>query len=528
MRSVEIRLYRLLMFSLVVSIAAHGLALLAMVALLGPGLDTAATVVERAQYVAESSALWRLGWLPWQITAASDILVSGALVAYLAATSDRRGISAAVFALIATVIAVIPDQWGEAVSVGSQIDQAREVAAGDLAPAAYLKTEAWVLLMTGTCGAGGYTLMSLGWLMAAAQSAGGLRRHVPFVATGSLTLVLFTVTVVANWYATRGATVEAGYPMFSVVYGFNAVAFPLLLLLMVWMGVVLGRGHHDRHPGSDAALHRLSWPSGAAMGWLARVLVRPGLRDMARIAAPMPTLVSDIRDVVYLNWLVPTDRVAAMLPEPLRAHDLGGQTWVSLLTYNHGAVGPRLLGPLRALMPSPPQSNWRFYVDPEVEDAPRDGIYFFKTVLFHPLLTIGSRVISDGLPAHMPADMWHRRDGDRIATRIDPGDGSAPDLNVEIEEHDTRPDAWDETIRYLIEQNRAVGVVAAHDRVLESRISIPIDLKQVRPARVLRFESTFLKSIVDGCECLAFVVPTVAFEARGDRWTRRISTQDER
>ena len=277
----------------------------------------------------------------------------------------------------------------------------------------------------------------------------------------------------------------------------------------------------------------MRWPTvGVVASSLAQIGNSRGLRDLIRtseVVLPVPVLASDISDVVYLNWLVPVERVAALLPAPLRLDSFDGQTFVTVLTYRHNHFGPNLLGPLRRLMPSPCQSNWRLYVEPECDDAQRDAIYFFKTCLAHSFLVLASRLLSDGLPSQRPLKLEHHRNGDQFSSLIDPGVGSAPDLKSTVRVHDQRdlPLAlgsvftnWEEAVNYLVQQNRGINVLPAHGSIRESTIDIPISLDLVRPATLdEKIESRFLEKIVDGCEPFAFVVPQVNFRALGEHWT---------
>jgi len=538
MMNPAIRRYRILMATVAFSIGMHAIALLAMATALGPGLDVSVAVSHRAEYVYQHPLLWRLGWLTWQLTALSDLLLSAALVAYLssgpAAAHRANGRGWAVAGLLATVLAIVPEQWAEFQLVTAFVNQAGALSAASMEPAVYLAAEARWLLLTGTCGNTGYTLMGGCWMMAAAQSAAGPRRHVGFVVLGCLLWLLFLTASVANWQATTHANLQSGYPGFSLVYSLNAIGFPLLLLWMVWLGAVIGDGHHRRHPASDAAFHRLHWPTGGFVGRILTPLANAaGLRDLIRSTsriAPVPVLASDITDVVYLNWLVPAERVADWLPAPLKLHCLGDRTFVSLLTYRHGHFGPRFLGPLRRLLPSACQTNWRLYVEPVCDDGPRDAIYFFKTALDHSGLAVASRLLSDGLPSHKPLRIDHRRSQDRLVTSIDPGVGSAPDLKstVRISEHRRLPadvmehfSGWEHLVQYLVDQNRGVGVHPAQAGICQSKISIPIAIDAVQPADVVgAVESRLLEPVIDGCCCFAFVVPQVPFLALGETWTK--------
>src|SRR5207244_983171 len=127
--------------------------------------------------------------------------------------------------------------------------------------------------------------------------------------------------------------------------------------------------------------------------------------------APAPTLVSDIEDVIYVNYLIEADRLEPLVPPGLELQRLGrGGRWAlfTFLTYRHGHFGPRLLGPLRRLLPSPVQSNWRIYVsDPRTQTR---GVYFVTTCISLTPHALAARILSEGMPMHVPQSAEVRRD----------------------------------------------------------------------------------------------------------------------
>src|SRR5262245_40998567 len=73
---------RFLERALLFTMAAHLTAMVTMALFLLPGVPGGADTdaAARAAYIAERPLLWRLGWLPWQLTALSDLLLGLALV----------------------------------------------------------------------------------------------------------------------------------------------------------------------------------------------------------------------------------------------------------------------------------------------------------------------------------------------------------------------------------------------------------------------------------------------------------------
>ena len=107
-----------------------------------------------------------------------------------------------------------------------------------------------------------------------------------------------------------------------------------------------------RHPGTGL-LARIC-------NWLANCQPVLGLRRAILSRLPFVRLESDVVEVVYLNWLVPSALAAPHVPPGVTLHERNGQTILTVLTYRHGHFGPAMLGPLRKLFPSPLQGNWRF------------------------------------------------------------------------------------------------------------------------------------------------------------------------
>lgn len=463
--------YRFLQRALLFCLVVHGLAMLSMATVLAPAMDMTVDVASRAGWVAEHPWSWRLGWLPWQGCALSDLLVSGGLVWWAWARSGThrnavRGL--AVAALVCTVSAVIPEQFAEAWAV---------IYMPGLTTAQYAPREVWLLVMTGTWGGLAYDVMLVFWVAALAVAAPPSTLKRLTVALTAVDFVLFAIAGIG----VQQVTLAPGYPDFWVVQAANMAAFPLLIVLNLLLPAMAGQAM-----GRDA------------LG---------GLRDMLR-PIPFLPLRSDITDVVYLNWWVPADRVRERLPAPYALEVRDGLTALSILHYRHGGFGWAFLGPLRRLLPSPIQSNWRLYVQGD------DAIYFLHTLLSSPVHAVGARLFSDGLPGVWDRRAAHRRDGERLTIAT-----GTPDMKAVVVENrgPLHPDA-----RYLIEQNGAVSTDRVWGVTRKSGIDIPIDLTTVRAAVVETVVSGALADIVKGCECFAFVVPAVPFAALGDRVTGQV------
>src|SRR6476646_1339821 len=116
-----LRAGRFLEQALLLSLVLHLLAMLGLALLLLPGMPggSQGDVAGRMAYVAGHPWLWRLGWLPWQLTALSDLLLALAL---LHAPAIPRLPATLTFAV--TVVALLPDQIGQLLWVTHGVDLA--------------------------------------------------------------------------------------------------------------------------------------------------------------------------------------------------------------------------------------------------------------------------------------------------------------------------------------------------------------------------------------------------------------------
>ncbi|WP_426164062.1 DUF2071 domain-containing protein [Pseudoduganella sp. R-34] len=227
---------------------------------------------------------------------------------------------------------------------------------------------------------------------------------------------------------------------------------------------------------------------------------------------PFLTLESDVRDVVYLTWMMDAATAQAMVPAGVRLWQRNGLTPFSVLTYRHGHFGPALAGATRRLMPSPLQSNWRFYLEEPGK------VYFVRNIMDSTLHALGTRIFSDILPTHLPARFVHARDGDEYSTSIEPGAGSAPLLKARTRVRAQRalPPGlagafanWDEAVGFLACQHMAMIEVPGTGRMAESEISLPIPLDEVLP---LEAESVNCPMAgADAGSPFCFAVPRVKF-----------------
>lgn len=212
----------LLVFALGFTFLCHGAAMLGMVLLLLPGMPGGGVedVAARAAYVAGHPWRWRLGWLGWQLTALSDLLLSVALV-------RTRWIPRlpAWLTLFVTLAALAPDQGGQALWITKGVDLAREaVRSGDAT--SYLGFESWVFPIVAGWGATLYTVGALGWTWCFA-AAGAWSRLLTClsVAVWGIFAIVSPALLLPGWMRAPDAVVSAA----------NAVGF---VLMQIWFALV--------------------------------------------------------------------------------------------------------------------------------------------------------------------------------------------------------------------------------------------------------------------------------------------------
>lgn len=310
------------------------------------------------------------------------------------------------------------------------------------------------------------------------------------------------------------------WPLWPLSVGlFVPVAQPFVL--PVWIGFVAEAVLLRRRPiEAYGRLARWRHPSG--LGRALDLLANSRLFGMVLEPFPELTMRSDITDVVYVNYLVPADAVAALVPARLELQRLGPNGKYALftfLTYRHGHFGFAFLGPLRRLLPSPIQTNWRIHVrDPRTK---HQGIYFLTNAITATVPALAARLTTEGMPMHVLASAELRRDDDgAIAIRLEPGRGSAPDAEIALRplaEPPALSGAWAECwpdfrsfLAYCVPQDRAMSSQPLRRRVSRQEIHLGIPLEACTPlAGTVR--SRAAERIAGEAAPLCFHVPSVAF-----------------
>jgi hypothetical protein len=494
--------------ALVATLILHVVAMIAMAALLLPTMPGGGTVndAERIARIAEHPWIFRLGWLPWHLTAVSDLVLAWAL---LRAPFVPK--APAIASLVLTVAAVIPDQLAQILWVTRGVELARTD------HAAYLAFEAWAFPLTGAWAALLYTLAAIAWSWCFAAAKTWSRP------LGWLSYVLWPLFLVVAVGPLLPASVR---PSAELIAAGNALAF---VIFMLWIVLVIeevarrarplathGRWAPWRHPRRGVV--------GGAMGAVANSRFA---RAMLEWLPPLP-LRSDITDVVYVNYLVPASRLEPLVPPGLELQRLGATgEWAlfTFLTYRHGGFGPAFAGPLRKAFGSPVQSNWRIYVrDPVTK---KEGIYFVTNAVSSVFHALGARVLAEGMPMHLFARAEISRDeSGGVVMRFDGGDGSAPDVVATLKPSTSHelPAPWSECyadwramLAGNVPQDRAMSTQPWAERLTcqEIDLGIPLEVCERLEGEV---HSAAARAIVGDASPLCFRVPRVAFRfTREDR-----------
>lgn len=274
-----------------------------------------------------------------------------------------------------------------------------------------------------------------------------------------------------------------------------------------------------RHP-------RAGWP-GRLLAALANCTRFAAVRQAILSRLPFLPLHSDVRDVVYVSWLVDAQAAQQLLPAGVTLWQRDGKTPFTVQTYRHGHFGPALPGPLRRLLPSPLQSNWRLYLDHTPPDAPDvPCVYFLKNIMDSLPHALGTRLFSDILPTHLADGMTLGVSATQARCSIAPGAGSAPALDIQAAfaasqalDADWQPlfGNWRDAVAFLACQDAAIAPVPRNGKLVFGEIHLPVDLDQVHALATARADCSLLAQLPPVSPPFAFLVPKVPFKALSER-----------
>jgi hypothetical protein len=490
----------------------HGAALVGMVAFLLAALPggSAASDADRIATIAAHPWRFRLGWFPWQLCAVADLLLAVAMVR--ARWLPRAGSWAV---LVLTLIAVVPDQWAQAVWITRGVTLAQTDAA------AYLALEREIFPLTAGWGALFYTLSALGWTYCFARAK-----------TWSRVLTVLSVPLWATMIVAVTAPLlpPSLRPSPTFVSSANGAGF---LMLQVWLALVTEQVMRRARPFEPyGRLARWRHPGGGPISRAVDALANS--RFCGAVLEPLPEIEmrSDIENVVYVNYLVPADVALTIVPPGLELSRLGPEgKWAlfTFLTYQHGHFGFAFLGPLRKLLPSPVQTNWRIHVqDPQTGHR---GIYFVTNAITSALPALAARLTTEGMPMHVLArGSVEKKEKGAVTIALDPGGGSAPDAAIDVAPQKALPaleGAWAECfadfrkfLEYCVPQDRAMSSQPLKNRVSRQEIDLGIPIDACVPVSGT-VTSRAARAIAGDAQPLCFYVPNVHF-------TFSVEAHDER
>lgn len=504
-----------LFFALVI----HFVATVSMGLLLLPAMPGAINSdVDRVRYIAEHPLLWHLGWLPWHLCALSDLVL--AIAMFRTRWIPKIPVSAT---LVFTLLAVAVEQpaelrWNmEAASIAQVC-----IKANDIAP--YLDFESEVYVLVAAVAAVLYAVMAICWTWAFA-TAGTWNRVLTWVS-------IFTWSTLT--FAAAGPLLPEPYRPPALVSGIaNAVGFNgMALWFILVLEAVLRRSRSDEYWGRMANWrHPRAGLIGSALTAIGNSRV---LRYLGEIV-PAVRMVSDIEDVIYINYLVDAKLLEPLVPLGLELQRLGPEQNYALftvLTYKHGNFGPQIFGPLRKHLPSPVQSNWRIHVR---DRAGVEGIFFIATVVTSSLVSLGGRLFADGVPMHIAeaGTVTAGSDGGFTVTLV-AGTGSSPDIVAKLSpcSKPVLTGAWKECFRdfdsflaYCVPQDRAISGQPWYQQITKQEINLGIPLRCCEPLEGKIQSRTIEQLIGRGPQPICFRVPRVSFSLeKVDRY--RIDKKD--
>ncbi|ENX62076.1 MULTISPECIES: DUF2071 domain-containing protein [Acinetobacter] len=245
-------------------------------------------------------------------------------------------------------------------------------------------------------------------------------------------------------------------------------------------------------------------------------------RMMQRL--PFMRLQSQVSNVVYLSWLVDVEQVRLRYPKDVPLWEKDGKTIFTILTYQHQHFGFSFLGKLRQFMPSPKQSNWRFYLN----DSQPKTVIFEQVVVDQVLYVLGGRLASDVMPAQYASTFQHQRTEHLIHTEMSVDERYSLKSDVQMIKKKQLPDAWqrlfcswEDAVEFLVDQDHAWAEwVDQPTRMSQGDIQMPVQFQQIQAAEILSLEAPQLLQqfgLDEDAEAFAFVVPALDFAVLGEQ-----------
>ena len=274
--------------------------------------------------------------------------------------------------------------------------------------------------------------------------------------------------------------------------------------------------------------HRLKLSLASALLRLLAPILSCGLllqlRRMMMRRLPFLRLQSQVSNVVYLSWLVDVEQARLRYPKYVPLWEKDGKTIFTILTYQHQHFGFSFLGKLRQFMPSPKQSNWRFYLD----DSQPKTVIFEQVIVDQALYVFGGRLASDVMPAQYASTFQHQRAEHLIHTEMSVDEDYSLSSDVQMIREKQLPDAWqclfsswEDAVEFLVDQDHAWAEwVDQPNRMSQGDIQMPVQFQQIQAAKILSLQAPQLLQqfgLDHDAEAFAFVIPALDFEVLGEQ-----------
>jgi len=246
---------------------------------------------------------------------------------------------------------------------------------------------------------------------------------------------------------------------------------------------------------------------------------------------PFLKMRSEIKDVVYVNWLVDHHKACRFLPPNISPINFQGKTLFTILTYKHGNFRPSLLSFAKFAFPSPLQSNWRFYIDKIDGESVEQKVWFVSNVMDNLLYALGTRWFSDAMLTHFPPSFRFLKSENSFDIEIGAGAGSCPHLKIDasVGEKFEMPESLSEffgsaekALRFICFQDFAVTRHNDFAGYCQTRIDLPIDISQIVPLEINECYSQTLSNLIGNITPFAFLVRDINFEVLDEKIIRKL------
>ncbi len=493
----------------------HAAGLVTMALMIMPGMPGSfASDLARVNYISSNPIVWKLGWLPWQLSALSDLLIAAAFLSFSKLSGWLK-----TFLIIATVVAIIPDQYGQYLWTTKAIDLATDaVRTGTTSNFTKLEEPVY----SAVCGWASlfYTVVAAGWTLALKSI------KVASSKLSNFSWIIWTLSLSCSIIFLCSSAIKVPFIVLAIS---NAIFFAGLMFWFCWVLDSIIALNRPKEPWGRCAAWKT--PTTTPLRFLVQIIgTSHFLRRLIELVPPI-ALESSIDGVVYINYLVQADKLLPMVPRGLELQRLGPNGDYALftaLTFQHRNFGPQLMHSFRKFMLTGLVSNWRIHVIDPVNGT--RGIYFLTNATDNVLMSLGARILSEGMPMHLAQKSEFHISENGYELLIEPGNGSCPDLkaNLHLSKSTELQEPWnkcfksfEDFLEYCVPQERSISSQSFLNRVSyqEIRLGIPI-------AECKRLEGIVISRkaelIAENAEALCFAAPALEFRFDKEHYRKMI------